>query len=106
MNTGPFQKGDRVDYRGYHDGEVLRVGRSTVWALFVTPHGNFPVAAPAGDFRRHVPPTVLRIGEYGVRASGSNESKVQIHSTRTGEMMETDTAKFESMIARFWRREF
>jgi hypothetical protein len=106
MKTGPLEKGDRVDYRDHRDGEVLRVGRATVWAVFNTPHGNFPVSAPLADFKRHIVPQLVRIGEYGLRVPGSKESKVQIHWARTGEMMETEAATLETVLARFFRREF
>lgn len=101
-----FKKGDRVDYRDLRNGEVVRVGRATLWASFQTIHGNRPVAEPLSEFRHHVPQTEFRVGEFLLRRPGSRDSKVQIHWGRTGEMMETEQAVLESYLMKFWARMF
>jgi hypothetical protein len=102
-----FQKGDRVDFSHLRDGEVLRVGRATLWAVFRTPGGNLPIAAPLADFRPHrADEAGVRIGAYLLRSPGSKSDKVQLYSARTGEMMETDEAQLESWLDRFWRNRF
>lgn len=106
MNMEPLAKGDRVDWRDHRDGEVLRVGRATLWAVFQTTHGSFPVAGAIGEFRRHQPSHTIRVGDFYLRAPGTDTTKVQIHWERTGEMMETDAAKLESWMAKFWAKEF
>jgi len=105
MSTA-FKRGDRVDFRGHRNGEVMRVGRATVWALFQTCHGSFPTCGPVGEFRRHVPSTAVQVGEYVIGTVCGHEDKVQLHLVTTGEMMETDIAQLESWLAKFWRKEF
>lgn len=106
MITSNLKPGDRVDYRSLKNGEVIRVGRATIWAVFETPHGTHPVTGSSRDFRSHEPSTAVRIGEYILRTPAYREGHIQVHAVSSGEMMETDIAKLESWLAKFWRREF
>jgi hypothetical protein len=107
MSITEIKVGDRLDFpaRELHNGEVLKVGRATVWLVFAVPgRGNFPVSADPHDLQPHLDPRRIRIGEFVLRDEAAG--KVWIESARTGEAMQTDTAKLESHLARFWNKEF
>lgn len=100
----PFHRGDRVDWRDLHDGEVLRAGFGTIHAVFVLPAGPHPVIAPREEFRAHVARAPLAVGAYTVRPG--RPGKLWLHSRASGEVMETDEAVLESHLDRFWRKHF
>jgi hypothetical protein len=101
----PLKAGDRCDYREHRNGEVRRVGRGTIWAVFRLANGSdYPVCGPLEEFKRHVAHLELQVGEFVIRRPGTRVGLVQLHSR--GEMLETDEARLASWLAKFWNREF
>lgn len=107
MSIADIKTGDRLDYpaRDLHGGEVLKVGRATVWLVFSLPgRGNFPTTADARDLQPHVSPARVRVGEFEIAELGGG--RIGIRSVVTGEAMETPAARLEAHLAAFWNKEF
>jgi hypothetical protein len=105
MNVSEIKPGDRVDFRAHRNCEVLKVGRATVWLSCRTARGGaLPLTAHPADIRPHVEHHAIRIGRYLLRDVA--DGKVWVTSSETGETMQTDIAKVESWLAKFWAREF
>lgn len=103
MRLDEVKTGMRVDHGELRDGEVLRVGRATVWAVFLTPQGNHQVNAPASEFRPHVRPRV-RVGEFELSA-GLEPGTIWIRGG-PGEGGAFPEAKLEALLRHFWNAEF
>ncbi|MCM2304072.1 MAG: hypothetical protein NDJ72_05175 [Elusimicrobia bacterium] len=107
MNISEIKPGDRLDWpaRELKNGEVVRVGHATVWLVFaLATGGHFPITADPRDLTPHVDHARIRLGAFLLRDQA--DGRVWLESTVTGEAMQTDTAKLERLLARFFRREF
>lgn len=107
MSIRDIKPGDRLDWPAHelHDGEVTRVGRATVWLVYRLNDGRLlPVTADPANLRPHVAPDRLQIGDFVIRNQGGGF--VWLDRKSTGEGMQTDTARLEAALEKFWRREF
>lgn len=107
MSITEIKRGDRLDYpaRDLKNGEVVRVGHATVWLVFTLAGGAaFPITASPDELRPHLNPSRVKVGEFLIR--DVCDGKVFIESVLTGEVMQTEEARLETWLAKFWNKEF
>lgn len=104
MSTTALRVGDRVDWHGFRDGEVKRVGLGTVWADFDTGAGRVEFAAPKHEVKpARASCDSVKIGAFMLQRLGNG----RVYLRRgAGEGMETDEARLEGWLEKFWHREF
>lgn len=103
MSAHGFKIGDKVRCGALRDGTVSVVGLGTIHADFPSAFGNIHHVDTPNRFRREGEPEPVKIGGFGLRWLGRGRIFL---THRNGEGMECDEAKLESLLERFWEKEF
>lgn len=100
----PLQVGDRVDWREVRDGRITRMGLATAWVEEQTPAGTRRHVAPLHELKpARASCDSVRVGVFTLRSLGRGRMYLR---RGPGEGMETDEAKIEGWMEKFWTKEF